>query len=78
METAKRKFIEGLIETAQESIWKNELTKDYVEKFSEGKDKIAKIKSCEHAIKKDMEYISFLREKLPISDVTGTIPQYFE
>lgn len=73
----KREFIESLIKTAQESIWKNELAKDFTEKFDKSKDKATKIKSCEHAIQKDTEYITFLREKLPPNTNTGTPTRYF-
>ena len=73
MEEGKRKFIEKLIETAQESVWKNELARDFAQKFAEGKEKETKIKACEHAIKQDEQYISFLKEYLPENNITSTL-----
>lgn len=58
----KQRFIEELIKTAQETIWKNELAMSYNEKYG-GNDE-TKRKACEEAIKKDNEYISFLKENL--------------
>jgi hypothetical protein len=67
----KENYIKELIKTAQESIWKNELAKEFTEKFG-GKDKDVKIKATEHAIAKDEEYIAFLRDHLPPNNVSGT------
>lgn len=53
-----------MIATAQDTIWKNELALDYNEKFGEGNDQITKRKACEEAIKKDLQYIGFLKEQL--------------
>lgn len=66
MEEGKRKFIsEVLIPTAQQSIWKNQLAKEYNAKFaSEGNDKITKDKACDEALKKDAEYMEFLNAQL--------------
>lgn len=59
-------FIKGLIQTAQETIWKNELALEYNEKFGEGKDKEEKAKSAAHAIEKDKQYIAWLQEQLEL------------
>lgn len=64
METTRTDFIKGLIKTAQETIWKNELALEYNEKFGQGKDKEEKEKACNEAIAKDKEYLSFLNECL--------------
>lgn len=58
-------FIQELIQTAQESIWKNELAMKYTEAHGEGTDeeKKLKIEACKHAIKKDTEYIEFLKNQ---------------
>lgn len=62
----KNSFIKELIITAQDSIWKNEMALEYTKIYGEGteQEKELKIKSCEHAIKKDKEYIEFLKSKL--------------
>lgn len=60
----KAEFILGLIQTAQETIWKNELALAYNEKFGEGLDKEEKAKSAFYAIEKDKEYIDFLTIEL--------------
>lgn len=59
----KLTFTKGLIQTAQETIWKNELALAYNEQFGEGKDKEEKEKSALHAIEKDKEYIKFLEKQ---------------
>ena len=65
MEHTKRQFIESLINTAQETIWKNELALAYTEKYGiDGADKEVKIKSCKHALTQDSEYIKFLQSQL--------------
>lgn len=65
MEHSKRKFIESLITTAQETIWKNELALAYTEKYGiEGSEKDVKIKACKHALVQDNEYIKFLQSQL--------------
>jgi len=56
----KKEFIGELIETAQKTMWKNELAIKYNEQFGEGKDKEEKTKSATHAIEQDKQYISFL------------------
>lgn len=56
-------FIKSLIETAQTTVWKNELALAYNEKFGDGKDKEEKEKSGRHAIEKDLAYIKFLEEQ---------------
>jgi len=68
----KDNFIKELIKIAQENIWKNELAKDFTEKFGEGKDKDLKIKATEDAIKRDWQYLTFLRDKLLPNDNSGT------
>lgn len=65
MGRTKKDFINELIETAQDSVWKNELALLYSEKFgTDDKDKELKINSCKHAIEKDKEYIDFLKCEL--------------
>lgn len=66
MAKSKNDFINELIQTAQDSIWKNELALEYTELYGEGTEaeKKLKIDGCNHAIKKDQEYIEFLKSKL--------------
>lgn len=64
MERTKKDFIKELLITAQDNIWKNELTLLYAEKTPEDKEKAMKIKATEHAIKKDKEYLEFLTTQL--------------
>jgi len=61
----KSDFIQELIQTAQDSIWKNELALKYTELHGEGTDeeKQLKIKACKYAIEKDTEYIEFLKNQ---------------
>lgn len=63
MAKSKEQFIQELIETAQENVWKNELAKLFAQEFGDTADKDVKIKACEHAIKKDLEYIQFLNKQ---------------
>lgn len=61
----KSNYIKSLIQTAQETIWRNELAKEYAIKFADSdKDREEKVKGCDLAIEKDHQYIAFLNEKL--------------
>lgn len=53
-----------MIQTAQENIWKNELSQKYNEKFGLGADKVTKDKATKSALEKDAEYIKFLQDQL--------------
>lgn len=64
MVKSKTDFIKELIETAQESTWKNELAMEYAKRFAPNdKERDEKVKACEFAIKKDAEYMDFLKEQ---------------
>lgn len=66
MKKTFNEYVEELIQTAQESIWKNEMAIEYTNTFQEGteKDRELKIEACNHAIKRDKEYIEFLKGKI--------------
>ncbi len=65
MERTKRQFIEELLVTAQDNVWKNQLAYDYNEEFAvEGKEKDEKKQATSHAIDRDLEYIEFLKKQL--------------
>lgn len=59
----KQEYIQSLIQTAQETIWRNELAAKYNEQFGEGKDKEEKAKATAQAIEKDLQYIAFLQDQ---------------
>lgn len=69
MERTKADLIKDLMVIAQDNIWKNQLAKEYNEKFGEGKDKEEKMKGAEHAIKKDLEYLDFLKVELSLCEL---------
>lgn len=71
MERLKSDIIKELITTAQDNVWKNELALEYNDKFGEGKDKEEKKKGTERAIKKDLEYIDFLKVELSLCESLG-------
>lgn len=62
MAKSKTDFIKELIDTAQETTWKNELAMEYAKQYAPNdKERDEKVKACEYAITKDKEYITFLR-----------------
>lgn len=67
------------MQTAQENIWLSQMASRSAaqsEDLSE-KEKNLKIASCEHAIKKDTEYIAFLEKELALADEEiKRIPDY--
>lgn len=65
MGKTKTEFIEELIQTAQDAVWKNELVIKYRQANPSGDEKkdIVDIKACEHSIEKDKEYIEFLKNE---------------
>lgn len=66
MAKSKREFIQELIDTAQENIWKNELVIKYRQANPSGDEKkdTVDLKACEHSIEKDKAYIDFLYGQL--------------
>lgn len=66
MGRTKKEFIEELIQTAQDAVWKNELVIAYRQTNPSGDEKkdTVDIKACEHSIEKDKSYIGFLYGQL--------------
>lgn len=62
----KKEFINELLLAAKDNIWKNQLALKFATDYPSGtsQEQDLKIKSCEHAIKKDTEYIAFLNIQL--------------
>lgn len=59
MAKTRKEYLRELIEVAQEGIWKNELFLKYNKDLPEDK-----IKAAQEYIKRDEEYINFLRGEL--------------
>lgn len=74
MGKTKRDFINDLIETAQCNVWKSELVIKFRQEnpSEDPKKDSVDIKASEHAIKKDLEYIDFLKKELPDNGVSSS------
>lgn len=63
MKTSKLNFIEDLIDTANRSIWKNELAIAYSEGGFSTAATPLNIEATKDIIKRDKEYVIFLEEE---------------